>query len=45
MDQKAKEGTWDQLKIHPMQLVKMVIQGKADVVGKDKFGRLIYHLK
>lgn len=30
-----REGTWDQLKIHPTQLMKMVIQNKADVIGED----------
>ena len=41
----AKRGTWDQLKKHPTELMKMVCEGKAVIIGKDKFGRYIYELK
>ncbi|MBA7574818.1 hypothetical protein ES708_16633 [subsurface metagenome] len=41
----AKTGTWDQLKIHPASLVKMVVEGKVKIIGKDKFGRYIYEVK
>lgn len=41
----VKVGTWDILRIHPMTLMKMVIEGKATVIGKDKRGRKIYEVK
>lgn len=44
-DQHTSSGTWDQLGLHPTTLVKMVVAGTATVVGKDKFGRLVYHLR
>jgi len=40
-----KTGTWDTLKLHPMTLMKMVVQGTATVIGKDKHGRKIYAVK
>lgn len=40
-----KEGTWETLKKHPMTLMRMVIEGKADIIGKDNKGRYIYLLK
>ena len=39
-----KTGTWDTLKIHPTKLVKMVVEGKAIILGKDKYGRYIYEV-
>ncbi|GAI71837.1 unnamed protein product [marine sediment metagenome] len=41
----TKTGTWDQLKMHPAHLVKMVVDGKAKIIGKDRFGRYIYEVK
>jgi hypothetical protein len=41
---KVLKGTWETLRKAPTTLVKLVIQGKATVVGKDSFGRLIYEL-
>lgn len=38
-------GTWDTLRIHPMTLMKMVVEGKATVIGEDKHGRKIYEVK
>lgn len=40
-----KTGTWEELKIHPMELMKMVVSGKATIVGIDKYKRLIYEVK
>ncbi len=37
--------TWEQLRKTPAQLMKLVVNGKADVVGKDQYGRLLYVLK
>ncbi len=37
-----KTGTWDTLKIHPAKLMKMVVEGKAKIVGRDKYGRRVY---
>ncbi len=37
-------GTWIDLRKHPTALVKMVVEGKATVVGKDEKGRLIYEV-
>lgn len=37
-------GTWQDFRLHPMTLMKMVIEGKATVVGRDDRGRLIYKL-
>lgn len=45
MGDKIKLGTWEQLKIHPTKLVRMVVEGKATVVGKDKYGRHIYKIE
>ena len=39
-----KRGTWDQLKLSPSQLMKMVIDGKAKIVGKDGRGAHIYEI-
>lgn len=39
-----REGTWDQLKLHPTTLVRMVIEGEAEVIGKDKWGRKVYRI-
>jgi len=41
---KLTKGTWDQLRVHPAQLVKLVVMGKAKIVDKDKWGRHIYEL-
>jgi len=41
----SRVGTWDTLKLHPMTLMKMVVDGEATVIGKDKHGRKIYELK
>ncbi len=38
-------GTWDTLKLHPMTLMRMVIEGKATVIGQDKRKRKIYEVK
>ena len=43
MDKKI--GTWDKLRIHPTKLMKMVIEGEAKIVGKDKYKRYIYEVK
>ena len=37
-------GTWDELKLHPTTLVRLVVEGKAVILGKDKHGRYIYRL-
>ena len=37
-------GTWDKLKMHPMTLMRLVIDGRAKIVGKDEHGRYIYEL-
>ncbi|MBA7638626.1 hypothetical protein ES703_46282 [subsurface metagenome] len=42
---KVKVGTWDTLRLHPMTLMRMVIEDKANVIGKDKRGRKIYEVK
>jgi hypothetical protein len=42
---KPRRGTWVDLKLHPMTLMKMVIKGKAKIVGKDQYGRKIYALR
>lgn len=42
---KTKVGTWDTLRLHPMTLMRMVIEGKAKVLGKDKGGRKIYEVR
>lgn len=44
MSQSKKVGTWDQLRMSPAQLMKLVIQGKANITGRDKYGRHIYEL-
>ena len=41
----TKEGTWEILKIHPTTLMRMVVEGKANIIGKDNRGRYIYRLK
>jgi len=41
---RKRKGTWDELKMHPTRLMKLVVEGKAKVIGKDKYGRLIYEL-
>ncbi len=38
-------GTWDTLKLHPMTLMRMVIEGKATVIGQDERKRKIYEVK
>lgn len=45
MEDKVKVGTWEQLRIHPTKLVKMVVEGRATVVGNDKYGRHIYKIE
>ena len=40
-----KVGTWDTLRLHPMTLMRMVIEGKTKVLGKDKRGRKIYEVR
>jgi len=42
---KRRRGTYLELRLHPMTLMKMVVDGKAQIVGKDKFGRRIYELR
>lgn len=39
------EGTYLDLKLHPTTLMRMVVESKATVIGKDKRGRLIYRLE
>jgi hypothetical protein len=39
-----RRGTYEDLKMMPGTLVKLVVQGKAKVIGKDDYGRLIYEL-
>jgi len=41
----SRVGTWDTLKLHPMTLMKMVVEGKATVIGKDEHGRKIYEVE
>jgi hypothetical protein len=41
---KPRRGTWSQLRLHPMTLMRMVIDGTATIVGKDNRGRKIYEL-
>lgn len=41
----VKVGTWDTLRLHPMALMRMVIEDKATVIGRDKRGRKIYEIK
>lgn len=40
----SRVGTWETLKLHPMELMRMVVQGEATVIGKDKHGRKIYRI-
>ena len=40
-----RRGTWDQLQIMPGHLTKMLTEGKAKTVGKDKFGRRIWEIE
>ena len=39
-----KTGTWADLKLSPATLMRMVIAGKAKIIGKDKFHRYIYEV-
>ena len=41
----SRVGTWDTLKLHPMTLMKMVVEGRATVRGKDEHGRKIYEVE
>lgn len=41
----SKVGTWDTLRLHPTTLMRMVVEGKATVIGEDKHGRKIYEIK
>ena len=41
----SRVGTWDTLRLHPMTLMKMVVEGKATVIGEDEHGRKIYEIK
>lgn len=45
MADKPKVGTWDVLKMHPTKLMRLVIENKADIIGKDEHGRYIYSLR
>jgi hypothetical protein len=38
------QGTWDQLRFAPAMLFRLTIEGKAKIIGKDKFGRYIYRI-
>jgi len=42
---KRRRGTYLELRLLPMTLMKMVVEGKATIVGKDKHGRRIYKLR
>lgn len=37
-------GTWDQLRLSPSTLMRLVVEGKAKVIGKDRYGRKVYRL-
>jgi hypothetical protein len=39
-----REGTWAQLRIAPHRLVKLVLEGKATIIGYDEKKRTIYRL-
>ena len=41
---KLKRGTWYTLKLSPSTLMKMVIDGKAKIVGTDLNGTRIYEV-
>ena len=41
----SRVGTWDTLRLHPMTLMKMVVEGKATVIGQDERGRKIYEVQ
>jgi len=41
----SRVGTWDTLRLHPTTLMKMVVEDRATVIGKDKHGRKIYEIK
>jgi len=41
----SRVGTWDTLRLHPTTLMRMVVEGKATVIGEDKHGRKIYEVK
>ena len=45
VEKEIKTGTWEDLKIHPMELMKMVVSGKATIVGVDKYKRHIYEVE
>ena len=45
MAPETRVGTWDTLKLHPMALMRMVIQGEATVIGRDERGRKVYEVK
>lgn len=43
-EQPKREGRWYELQLAPATLMKMVIAGKAKVIGKDAHKCLIYRL-
>jgi len=45
MSEEFIEGTWADLHIHPGRLTKLVAEGKAEIIGRDPFGRRIYRMK
>ena len=44
-DNPGRIGTWEDLKLSPTTLVRLVVEGRATVIGKDKYGRRIYELR
>jgi hypothetical protein len=42
---KLRRGTYIDFRLSPSHLMKLVIAGKAKIVGKDKYGRRIYEMK
>lgn len=42
---KRIRGNYLELKLMPGRLTALVAEGKAKVVGKDKFGRRVYEIE
>lgn len=37
-------GNWADLKILPGRLTKLVVEHKAKIIGRDKYGRRLYEM-
>lgn len=41
---KGIQGTWADLRLSPSQCMKLVVEGKLKIIGRDDFRRYVYYV-